>query len=265
MTPNLRATLAAFLVALSILPARAADWQARPELGALFDRAGVTGTFVLHDVTAGRLLGHDEARARTRFVPASTFKIANTLIGLDAGSVASVDERLPYGGGPQPFKTWERDMGLRDAIVLSNVPIYQELARRTGRERMQAGIARLAYGNAETGAAVDRFWLDGPLKISAVEQVHVLTRLARGELPFPPAVQAATRDILRLEQGDGWTLYGKTGWQNAPGPGIGWWVGWVDKGGRTYAFALNLDIRQAADADQRIPLGKACLRALSVL
>src|SRR5690606_11443426 len=109
-------------------------WSQIPDVEKLFEQAGVTGTFVLYDVDAGKSIVHNRSRARQRFVPASTFKIPNSMIGLAAGAVKSVDEVLPYGGQPQPFDTWERDMGLREAISLSNVPIYQELARRIGLE-----------------------------------------------------------------------------------------------------------------------------------
>ena len=60
-------------------------------------------------------------------------------------------------------------------------------------------------------------------------------------------------------------MHGKTGWWNAPGPGLGWWVGWVDRQGRIFAFALNLDMRRAEDAGKRLELGKASLKALGVL
>jgi len=62
-----------------------------------------------------------------------------------------------------------------------------------------------------------------------VEQTQFLARLARDELPFPKDVQAKVREIVQLEQGNGWTLYGKTGWADAEPPGIGWWVGWYRK------------------------------------
>ncbi|WKJ90600.1 class D beta-lactamase [Methylomonas montana] len=242
----------------------AIDWQDNPALGKLFSEAGVQGTFVFYDVDAQRLIGHDRGRAEMRFIPASTFKIANSLIGLSVGAVDSVDDILPYGGQPQFLKTWERDMGLREAIKISNVPIYQELARRIGLARMHDGVTAMGYGNAELGDAVDRFWLEGPLQISAVEQTAFLARLARDELPFPPDVQAKVREIVQLEQVGDRTLYGKTGWLNAPNPGVGWWVGWVTNGSRLYSFALNIDIVQAADAAKRIDLGKSCLRALGV-
>ncbi|MDD1622271.1 MAG: class D beta-lactamase [Methylococcaceae bacterium] len=244
---------------------RALDWRDSAEVGKLFADSGVQGTFVLYDVDAERLIGHDSMRAEMRFIPASTFKIANSLIGLSAGAVNSADEVLPYGGKPQAIKAWEQDMSLREAIKISNVPVYQALARRIGLERMREGVAELEYGNGEIGDVVDQFWLVGPLKISAVEQATFLARLARDELPFSKQVQSQVREIVKLEQGDGWALYGKTGWLNAPNPGVGWWVGWVMKADHVYGFALNMDITQAADAAKRIELGKASLKALGVL
>nr|WP_269461524.1 penicillin-binding transpeptidase domain-containing protein [Methylocaldum marinum] len=117
--------------------------------------------------------------------------------------------------------------------------IYQELARRVGLERMRANVSKLGYGNGDIGATVDTFWLKGPLKISAVEQTRFLARLAQGKLPIREDIQESVREIVHLEQGDNWQLYGKTGWENAPGRDVGWWVGWVQKDDRVYTFALN--------------------------
>jgi beta-lactamase class D len=172
---------------------------------------------------------------------------------------------LPYGGKPQRFKFWEKDMNLRDAIRISNVPIYQELARRIGLERMRENVIKLDYGNREIGNTVDNFWLVGPLRISAIEQTEFLAKLAQDELPFAADTQKTVREIVRIEQGGNCTLYAKTGWGGDTSPEIGWWVGWVQKEGRIYAFALNVDVYQASDADKRIPLGKASLQALGVL
>lgn len=250
---------------LFILQGCSSHWTDSPEVGQLFTSAGVTGTFVLYDVESGRLVGHNQARAKTRFVPASTFKIPNSLIGLSVDAVMSVDDVLPYGGQSQPFDVWEKDMALREAIPLSNVPIYQELARRIGLERMRQYVSKLDYGNADIGMTVDDFWLKGPLKISAVEQAQFLAKLALSKLPVSEEVQDNVREIVLLEQGENWVLYGKTGWENVPEPGTGWWVGWVQKDGRVYAFALNMDIQQASDARKRVELGKASLEALGVL
>ncbi len=239
--------------------------QEAQELKVAFEDAGVVGTFVLREPGQGVLRVHDATRARTRFLPASTFKIPNSLIGLSCGAVADVDEVLPYGGKTQPMKSWEHDMSLRDAIKISNVPIYQELARRIGLERMRSDVEKLGYGNATIGTVVDRFWLDGPLEISAVEQVAFLGRLASGDVAFPPDAVRMVKEITLLEADGAWQLHGKTGWATASEPKIGWFVGWVTKDGRDYPFALNIDMPDIDLAGGRIPLAERCLRIFGVL
>ena len=257
-------TLVSLLLASS-QPASVRTYQEVPELSAIFQKHGAQGTFVLLDIATDIAFVSNETRAKQRFTPASTFKIANSLIGLDTGAVKSVDEVLPYGGKPQRFKTWERDMNLRDAIKASNVPIYQELARRIGLERMRAGVKKLAYGNMEIGNVVDRFWLDGPLAISAVEQTEFLSRLVADRLPVSTDAVRAVKEITLLEKTETYELHGKTGWLMAEKQQIGWWVGWIEREGTVYPFALNIDMTGDEDATKRIPLGRDCLKALGKL
>lgn len=258
----IRLCLALLVLPLSML-AHAAEWKESAPIAQLFKKEGVTGTFVVYDVAADTYTVHDRRRAGTRFIPASTFKIANSLIALANGAVASVDEVVPYDGKPVYRPEWAQDMGLREAIRVSNVPVYQEVARRVGLERMRSELVRMKYGNMETGAVVDRFWLDGPLKISAVEQTAFLTRLAQGQLPYTNVAMAAVREIAR-QDGEA-ELYAKTGWGKRPGePDIGWWVGWLRKEGKLYAFALNMDMPEGA-ADKRVALAKAALREMGLL
>ena len=241
------------------------DWRDSPEVGAVFQSHGLNGTFVLFDRENGIYTGYNPARAARRYIPASTFKLPNSLIGLATGVAQTPDDVLPYGGQPQPFKSWERDMSLREAIKVSNVPIYQELARRIGPQRMQNALVRLDYGNHEIGDKVDMFWLRGPLKISALEQIHFLVRLAEGTLPVDPAAQALVREIALLESKSAWKLYGKTGTAVICEPALNWWVGWVEAGGRLYVFALNIDRPAEADKVNAVGLGRECLAALGVI
>jgi len=235
-------------------------------VAALFRQAGVEGTFVLLDERRGELRGTNRTRAEQRISPASTFKIANALIGLSLGAVRSVDEVIPYNGDANPFmREWLEPMGLRGAMKVSNVPLYQELARRIGLQRMREVIARLGYGNQQIGTNVTTFWLRGPLAISAVEQTRFLSRLAHRTLPFPAQAQRQVAEITRVDSGPGWSLHAKTGWQNAPGAGLGWWVGWVQKGDQITPFALNIAMAGAADAPKREQLGRSSLQALGIL
>lgn len=254
-------------LALLLLPvclaANAAEWKESAAIARLFKQEGVSGTFVVHDVAADVYTVHDRKRAETRFIPASTFKIPNTLIALSTGAVADVDQIVPLDGKPVARPEWARPMGLREAIRVSNVPLYQELARRVGLDRMRTELVKMQYGNTDPGAVVDRFWLDGPLKISAVEQTGFLTKLAQGQLPYTNLAMAAVRAISRQDGAP--ELYAKTGWGLRPGEAdIGWWVGWINKDGKLYAFALNIDIPDKA-ADKRVSLAKAALRELGLL
>ncbi len=241
------------------------EWQENSAVKQVIKEAGVQGTFVLYDAYQFVFVGHNQVRAQKRFIPASTYKVPHTLIGLSEKAVANVDEVLPYGGKEQPLKIWEKDMSLREAIKISSIPIYQELARRIGLERMGLNLAKLQYGNAETGSEVDTFWLRGPLKISAQEQTIFLTKLALGLLPYPKELQEQTCEIVFLEQGAGWQLFGKTGTAKQSPVDIGWWVGWVETPQGIYAFALNIDMPSESDAPKRVEIGKACLKALGIL
>jgi beta-lactamase class D len=242
--------------------ARASETSERPELMAAFQ--GIEGCIAVYDAAADKLVLANAKRAETPITPASTFKIANSLIALETGVVKDENEVIPYGGKPQPIKAWERDMSMRDAIKISNVAIYQELARRIGLDRYRDWLARLDYGNRDPGTVVTRFWLDGPLRISAVEQTKFVARLAKGKLPASDRAQAIVRDIIKLETKDGRTLYGKTGWLTSTTPKVGWWTGWVDDGGHITSFSLNIDMPAMADAEKRISIGKAVLAKLGV-
>ena len=258
----------AAMIALLLVGQRASAATEReiPAGAEIFARSGVTGTFVLLDPTTDTLHVTNAGRAKQRFTPASTFKIANSLIGLDVGAVKSVEEVLPFGGKPQRIKSWERDMNLRDAIKVSNVPVFQELARRIGLERMRESVRKLGYGNTEIGDVVDRFWLDGPLAISAVEQAEFLGRLVQDKLPVSDDAVRAVKEITVLEKTESYTLHGKTGWYwPEKGQQIGWWVGWIDRGGTSYPFALNIDINAEADAEKRVPIAHECLKILGKL
>ena len=243
----------------------AAGSTERADLEAVFAENGVAGTFVLYDVATTHLTLINAKRAERRFVPASTFKIANTIVALETGVVKDENEIIPYGGQPQPFKTWEKDMSMREAIALSAVPIYQELARRIGLERYREWLPRLDFGNRQTGTIVDTFWLDGPLEISAVEEARFVARLAQQELDASIRSQSIARDIIRLESRDGKILYGKTGWRFSSAPNLGWWTGWVEQNGKISAFSLNIDMPAATDAPKRVAVGKTMLSKLSVL
>jgi beta-lactamase class D len=234
---------------------------------------GRRGTFVLLDVRAGTTVRHDPERARTRFLPASTFKIPNTLIALETGVADGPDFALAWDSVRAPREgwwpeSWARDHTLRTALPASVVWFYQEIARRIGEERMRERLAALRYGNAEVSGGVDRFWLTGGLRISADEQVEFLRRFHAVELGASPRATALVKELLVLEEAPSYRLSGKTGWAGLGGtgePDVGWLVGYVERGDALWVYALNIEIRENADAAARMTITRAILNQLGVL
>lgn len=256
--------LACILLGLAVA-AHAQEWRETPEIGKLFEKAGVRGTFVLSRPDENAFYGYNHPRAEERFLPASTFKVLNTLIGFETGVVKDEAQVFPYGGQPVWSPAWAHDMTIGEAIAVSNVPVYQEIARQIGQERMKHFVQESHYGNADIGHRIDDFWLAGPLKISAIEQVKFLDALMVGKVPFSAESIQHLHNIMPSEQSEKGMMFFKTGWTGRTlEPKTGWLVGWVESGDKTYTFALNLEVNQDADLQQRLALGKEAMRVLGL-
>ncbi|MGI9622269.1 MAG: penicillin-binding transpeptidase domain-containing protein [Acidimicrobiales bacterium] len=223
-----------------------------PGWAAVFDHYGVRGTFALHEVGTGEVRVHGATRARQPLLPASTFKILNSLIALETETVADVDEVVPWDGTRRPVPEWNTDHSLRTGIEVSAVWAYQHLAREVGAQRMAELVAAADYGNADIGGPIDEFWLRGDLRISAVGQLDVLARLLADDLPFESGDQKAVREILVRERGDSWQWAHKTGTALATQPVLGWLVGFTEFGGSKWVFAMNVDLGSNVDLEDEI-------------
>jgi beta-lactamase class D len=229
---------------------------------------GIEGTFVLLDGKSGKALCHNPERASTAFLPASTFKIPNSLIALEAGVATSPDFSLAWDSKATPRQPWwppiwAQDHTLRTALPNSVVWYYKELARRIGAERMQSYVDRFEYGNRNISGGIDQFWLSGGLRISAEQQVQFLRRFYFGELPVSERTTRLVKDMLVMEETPFYRLSGKTGWAgfgDASAPSVGWLVGYLERNGQVHFFAINIDIRKNEDAAARLSITKAVLR-----
>jgi beta-lactamase class D len=268
--------LVARLIALTALMAWAAGATAaadtpRADWARLFEDAGATGTLLVVDERDGRRHVHDPARARQRFVPASTFKIPHLLFALDAGIAQDASQTFRWDGVPRRFPHWNRDQTLRDAMRGSTVWVFQGFANALGERRERQYLRRIGYGNRSIAGGIDRFWLDGGLAISAVEQIDMLRRLHRDALPFDAAHQRLVKDLIVIERvaterDRGFVLHGKTGWAFDAEPQIGWFVGWVDTPDGAVFFALNIDMPGgAADAPKREAIVRKALASIGAL
>lgn len=201
---------------------------------------------VMINVSSGETVCSDEKVCEKKLPPCSTFKVWNTLIGLETGLITSPDEPFYKWDGETRFiPEWNRDLTLREAYQVSCVPAYQALARRVGHDRMKAWIGRLPYGDANMSAGLDVFWLPEKgretLMITPMEQARLMSRLAKGDIPASSQSLDTLREIMKTRATSRGTLYGKTGTGKNPDGQIqnGWFVGYVVSGKTTYAFAAT--------------------------
>lgn len=229
---------------------------------------GRDAVFVLAEVGKDGMYVSNAAKGDERRAPCSTFKIWNSLIGLETGVVTDPDALFWKWDGKHRFlPEWSRDQTLRSAIKTSCVPAFQAFARKIGRKRMQRWIDVLGYGDRDISAGVDVFWLPDPPKrktilISPVEQVRLLSKLLEGKLPISSRSFKILSDITTLATTSRGVLHGKTGTElGKKGKNVGWFVGWVEHDGKKYAFACVLKGRGVMGADARELVKQALVRA----
>jgi beta-lactamase class D len=178
-----------------------------------------------HDVVHYYNLEHDTAH----YLPASTFKIFNSLVAIETGIAADDRYMIKWNGQSSGRPECDKDMTMREAFRESCVSYYQELARQIGQQRMQHYLDTVNYGNRKIGGAIDSFWLNNSLQISPDEQVGFIKRLYFGQLPFSDRTQRIVRSMMLREQdSSGLKLYYKTGWGKLADKQVLWIVGFAE-------------------------------------
>src|SRR5437764_6134196 len=262
------------LAAASLLPARGlanVSYQRseiRTDLTKRFFDLGTTGTFVDYKVDDYLIIASDKDRSAQPQLPASTFKIPNSIIALETGVVEDPDKDVfKWDGTTRSIEAWNKDHTLRSAIAASVVPVYQEIARRIGPERMQKYLDLFEYGNRNIGGGIDQFWLTGDLRIDPMQQIDFVDRLRRGVLPISKRSQDLVCDILPVTRAGDATIRAKTGLLGAElgKPSLGWVVGWAEKGSAQTVFALNLDVREPRHVAARTKLAQQCLADIGAI
>ncbi len=234
----------------------------REDLAKRFFDLGTEGTFVGYKVDDYLIIASDKVRSGAAKLPASTFKIPNSLIALETGVVADPDKDVfKWDGVTRSIEAWNKDHTMRSAIAASAVPVYQEIARRIGQERMQKYLDLFDYGNRDIGGGIDQFWLSGNLRIDPIQQVDFVDRLRRGVLPVSKRSQDLVRDILPVTKVGDATIHAKSGLLGAEvgKPSLGWLVGWAEKGSEQTVFAMNMDCKEPSHIAARMAVTQQCL------
>lgn len=227
-------------------------------LGKYFEENKVTGCFGLYNNATDQFTFYNKKRITdSSYLPASTFKIVNSLIGLQTGVISSDSMVIKWDSVQRSVADWNQDLSMYQAFRVSSVPYYQEVARRIGKERMEEWLDTLGYGAGKKDTvfriktAIDTFWLDNTLTISPAEQLGLVRMLYFNQLPFFKVYQEKVRKAMLFENETTYRLAYKTGWgKNEKGNHLAWAVGWIEENNHPYFFVLNLE---STDVNPNIP------------
>jgi beta-lactamase class D len=214
---------------------------------------GETVSTLLSDSDSGRIL-YAQGACSERATPASTFKIAISVMGYDSGIL--IDAHQPAWPYREEYKAWREEWKttvdpttwLRDSVVWYSRGVTHVL----GEARFQHYADAFNYGNHDVAGNPGRHdgltnaWLSSSLQISPLEQAAFLRKLLHRQLPASAQAQDMTTRIMpAFPLADGWVVHGKTGTGSQQGPDgvaeqdrqLGWFVGWATKGDRHLIFA----------------------------
>ena len=113
----------------------------------IIDTANVEGAILIYDLSTDTFYSNDFEWIKKGRLPASTFKIANSIIALESGIVENDSTLFKWDGTNRSMDIWEQDLLFKEAFHLSCVPCYQEIARKIGVEKMSHYLDQLAYGS----------------------------------------------------------------------------------------------------------------------
>ena len=208
----------------------------------------------------------------TRYTPASTFKLALCVMGFDSNVFK--DETHPSWDFKREYvdflPCWKQPHTPSLWLKNSCVWFSQVLTKKLGMELFNQYVQLFEYGNCDTSGdsslnnGLTECWLSSSLRISPLEQITFLKKLANLSLPVSRYAQEATKKCMPQEKlGNGWTLFGKTGngYQSdlAGNPQVGWFVGFICKGIRCITFVQLLTDRKPQESYASLRAKERCL------
>ncbi len=171
----------------------------------------------------------NKERITRRFLPASTFKVFNSLVALETAVAPDDQLVIKWDSVVQSRPELNKDMNMREAFKVSSLWYYQEIACRIGPARMQHYLDTVKYGNMKMEGRIDNFWINNSLQISADEQTGFLKKLYFAELPFSERSQRIVKTMMLQEQTPAYNLYYKTGTGMVGDKYIYWIVGFAER------------------------------------
>lgn len=229
----------------------------------------------IQDAASGRVI-LAQGDCDRRVTPASTFKIAISLMGYDAGVLKDAHSpALPYDESYAAWRPeWKETTDPTRWMAMSVVWYSQQTTIALGDARFGRFVRDFQYGDQDVSGGLTRAWLSSSLQISPLEQLGFLSRMLQGRLPVSRRAVEMTAQLTQLpEPVEGWTVHGKTG-SGAPRTAyggydlareFGWFVGWATKGTRRVVFARLVQAEGSTDEPTGVRAKRELLAALPAL
>ncbi|AFC23098.1 class D beta-lactamase [Saprospira grandis] len=241
--------------------------EIKTEFHPILDSANVRGAILIYELQTNTYYSNEYHWAQSGRLPASTFKIPHSIIGLETALLKDDSTIFYWDQKPRTFASWEQDLSLKKAFHYSCVPCYQELARKIGAKRMKKHLAKLNFGEMQVDSSnIDLFWLEGNSKISQFDQIDFLKRFYQDQLPIRARTKEIMSRMMIITQEEDYILRGKTGWASRDGDHNGWFVGYLESKDKTYFFATNIVPKEGLELDKFTAARKeVTLKAIDLL
>lgn len=149
----------------------------------IFKEYNIEGTIVIKALNKNIQYIYNEQRAKKALLPASTFKIPNSLIILNEKLLKDENEIIKWDNKKRFLEVWNKDQTLKTAFKYSCVWCYQKYSKEISIDKYKYYLKQFNYGNKKVGNSSYNFWLQGDIKISALEQIEFLKNLYLENLP----------------------------------------------------------------------------------
>ncbi len=226
----------------------------------LYSLNAINGSILIESMD-GKVRHQYNVNNKDAFIPASTFKIPNTLIILEEGLIKDKSEVIKWDGKKRGYEPWNKDQTLESAFQISCVWCYQLYARQVGNKKYHEYLHKFDYGNLLTGTDIARFWLDGDLRISVNEQINFLRKVYAEDLPVDKRHIKTLKSIMLSEQTEDYKVWSKTGWSGKDG----WYVGYLVTNDQTWFFANHIEIKSKSDLKLRKKLTMETFKILNII
>ena len=221
-----------------------------------FDDLNIKGSITIYDYKNKKWYYSDKKDSEKRTLPASTFKIPNSLISIEEYAVKDENEVLKWDGVIREFPAHNADTDLKTAFKNSTVWFHREMSRRVGIDKYRKYLKEFNYGNQKLSGIPDYFWLDNTLVISPAEQINFLSGLYEEKYPLSKRTYNIVKNVMIEKKTDSYTLRAKTGSGLVKTLDIGWYVGYIETKDNVYFFATRLQQDEPDKNDDFLNLRK---------